>query len=113
VRDTCLRDIQLRLKTVRGHLMAVERMIASQHACSSVLPQVFAIQRALDEVTTTLIEEYTEDCLAMLAAPGGRTEFEQAIRSLRDIYQAAGRVKARRVPTTGDAEIDIGPRRIR
>lgn len=100
------RDIQFRVTTANGHLKAVGRMIASGHPCPAILAQVFAVQRALDEVARLLVDEHSDQCLGLLMSSEGEDEFERAVRSLAEVYRETDRL---RVPSArADDQDGIG-----
>ncbi len=80
-----------RLKTTRGQLLAVERMLAQGAGPAALLHQLYAARRALDAVSELLIDDSIRDCLHRLAAAGGQAEVEQRIEELSNLYAAQGR----------------------
>lgn len=80
-----------RLKTTRGQLLAVERMLAQGAGPAALLHQLYAARRALDAVSELLIDDSIHDCLHRLAAAGGQAEVEQRIEELSHLYAAQGR----------------------
>lgn len=80
-----------RLKTTRGQLLAVERMLAQGAGPAALLHQLYAARRALDGVSQLLIDDSIHDCLRRLEATGGQEEVERRIEELSDLYAAQGR----------------------
>lgn len=61
-----------RLKTVRGHLDAVIRMVEEERYCPDVMKQVSALQGSLERVNRVLLENHLETCV-LHAVEEGRT----------------------------------------
>jgi len=62
-----------RLKTVRGHLDAVIRMVEEEHYCPDIMKQVSALQGSLEKVNRVLLQNHIETCV-MHAVTEGRSE---------------------------------------
>jgi len=62
-----------RLKTVRGHLDAVIRMVEAEQYCPEVMKQVSALQGSLERVNRVLLQNHLETCVP-LAISQGRSE---------------------------------------
>ncbi len=52
-----------RLKTVRGHLDAVIRMVDEERYCLEVMKQVSALQGSLEGVNRVLLQNHIETCV--------------------------------------------------
>ena len=61
-----------RLKTVRGHLDGVIRMVEEERYCPDIMKQVSALQGSLEKVNRVLLENHVETCV-MHAVEEGRT----------------------------------------
>jgi len=61
-----------RLKTVRGHLDAVIRMVEDERYCPDIMKQVSALQGSLEKVNRILLENHLETCV-LHAVEEGRT----------------------------------------
>jgi len=57
------KEILTRLKTVRGHIAGVERMIEEEKACEDILLQLVAIRSAIHKVSTAVAQHYANSCL--------------------------------------------------
>lgn len=62
-----------RLKTVRGHMDAVIRMVEEESYCPDIMKQVSAVQGSLEKVNRVLLQNHVETCV-MHAVNEGRTE---------------------------------------
>lgn len=85
-------EVQFRIKTTRGQLLAVERMLASGAGPAALLHQLYAARRALDGISQLLIAESTDGCLRCMAVTNGQEEVKRRIEELADLYAAQGRL---------------------
>lgn len=58
-----INKILTRLKTVRGHIAAVERMIEEEKECDEILLQLVAIRSAIHKVSVVMAQQYTSTCM--------------------------------------------------
>ena len=70
-----------RLKTVRGHLDGIIRMLESDEYCVDVMKQISAVQSALERTNRVMLHNHLETCFSA-AVIGGQGE--QAIAELVD-----------------------------
>jgi CsoR family transcriptional regulator, copper-sensing transcriptional repressor len=52
-----------RLKTVRGHLDAVIRMVEEERYCPDIMKQVSALEGSLEGVNRVLLQNHIETCV--------------------------------------------------
>lgn len=62
-----------RLKTARGHLDAVIRMVEDDTYCPEVMKQLSAVQGSLERASRIVLQNHLETCVAA-AMVAGRTE---------------------------------------
>ena len=70
-----------RLKTVRGHLDGIVRMLESDAYCVDVMKQISAVQSALERTNRVMLHNHLETCFSE-AVVGGQGE--KAIAELVD-----------------------------
>ena len=70
-----------RLKTVRGHLDGIIRMLESDAYCVDVMKQISAVQSALERTNRVMLHNHLETCFSE-AVVGGQGE--SAIAELVD-----------------------------
>jgi DNA-binding FrmR family transcriptional regulator len=58
-----MKQILTRLKTVRGHISGVERMIEEDKSCEDILLQLVAIRSAVHKVSVIVAQKYANTCL--------------------------------------------------
>ncbi len=59
-----------RLRSARGHVDAVTRMVEADRSCIDVLHQLSAVQEALAGVRRRLLERHLRECLEAAVAAG-------------------------------------------
>jgi CsoR family transcriptional regulator, copper-sensing transcriptional repressor len=81
------RDALNRLKTVRGHLEGVIRMVEDDAYCVDLMKQVSALQSSLERVNRVILRNHLETCFSE-AVSGGRGK--AAIDELVDAVKFSG-----------------------
>jgi CsoR family transcriptional regulator, copper-sensing transcriptional repressor len=77
-------DALLRLKTVRGHLDGVIRMVEAEAYCPDLMKQVAAAQASLERVNRILLQNHLETCITeAIQAGGGSAKIAELIEALR------------------------------
>ena len=73
-----------RLKTVRGHLDAVIRMVDEEEYCPDIMKQVSALQGSLEGVNRVLLQNHVETCV-LEHVKSGRSEqvVDELLETLR------------------------------
>ncbi|MDA8442107.1 MAG: metal-sensitive transcriptional regulator [Peptococcaceae bacterium] len=56
------KDVLNRLKTVKGHVSGIEKMIEQDQNCSDILLQLGAIRSAINKVSIIIAEHYALAC---------------------------------------------------
>lgn len=78
------RDALMRLKTVRGHLDGVIRMVEDEVYCPDLMKQVAAAQASLERVNRILLQNHLETCVTeAIHAGGGKAKIAELIDALR------------------------------
>jgi len=80
-----------RLKTARGHLDAVVRMVEDDTYCPDVMKQLSAVQGSLERASRVMLRNHLETCVAA-AMQAGRTEeiVDELMEALRFDRVATG-----------------------
>jgi len=73
MKDEYQRQIVNRLKTARGHLDGVLRMVEDEAYCPDVMKQLSAVQGSLERASRLVLRNHLETCVAA-AMRDGRTE---------------------------------------
>lgn len=58
-----VKQILTRLKTVRGHIAGVEKMIEEEKSCEEILMQLVAIRAAVHKASVLVAQRYANSCL--------------------------------------------------
>lgn len=85
-------ELVLRLRSIEGHIRAIQRMLEEDRTCVDVVRQTLAVKRALERVSQLLVASHLRACIG--ADPegdpdGGR---ERAVRELLDVLELSGRL---------------------
>ena len=73
-----------RLKTARGHLDAVIRLVEADTYCVQVIKQIAAVRGALDRVSRIELENHLEHCLVDQIAAG------QSAQAIAEVVEILG-----------------------
>lgn len=73
-----------RLKIARGHLDKVIKMVDKQEYCIDVLHQSQAVQAALKETDSVILENHLKTCVADSFKKGNKT---QAIKEVMEVFK--------------------------
>jgi CsoR family transcriptional regulator, copper-sensing transcriptional repressor len=78
------RDALVRLKTVRGHLDGIIRMVEAEAYCPELMKQVAAAQASLERVNRILLQNHLETCVTEAIQSGeGSAKIAELIQALR------------------------------
>lgn len=84
MKDVHERAVLNRLKTARGHLDAVIRMVEQDTYCPDLMKQLSAVQGSLERASRIVLQNHLETCVAA-AMVAGRTDeiVEELMEALR------------------------------
>lgn len=73
-----------RLKTVKGHINGIEKMLEEGKSCDDVLLQVLAVKSSLHKVGLLIMENHAMDCLLATDENGkiDQAHMEQVIKTI-------------------------------
>ncbi|ABR47389.1 protein of unknown function DUF156 [Alkaliphilus metalliredigens QYMF] len=57
------KDIVNRLRTIKGHIQGIEKMIEEDKECEDILLQITAVKSSVDRVGQLIIENHSKECL--------------------------------------------------
>lgn len=66
------REVLSRLRTIRGHVSGIERMVEEQKPCTDILLQIAAVRSALDKTGEHVIRNYFDTCWQELEDQSGK-----------------------------------------
>ncbi len=81
--------ILARLRSVKGHLGGVIRMVEADQYCIDVIRQTKAIQNAIDKVNALVLERHLNHCVSRAIRSNNGKERERVISELLDIFDAS------------------------
>ncbi len=88
MKDQHKKDSLNRLKTVRGHVESVIRMVEEERYCPDIMKQVSALQGSLERVNRVLLQNHLETCVTHAIAEGRTAEIvDELMETMR--YTAA------------------------
>jgi CsoR family transcriptional regulator, copper-sensing transcriptional repressor len=64
------KDVLNRLKTVKGHVAGIEKMIEDGKACGDILLQLGAIKASINKVSGIISEHYALECYDQAVSQG-------------------------------------------
>ncbi len=74
-----------RLRTIKGHIAGIEKMIIDDKSCADVLLQLTAVKSSVHKVGLALIEEHAMQCLAEQPVEKiDRSEVENVLKQILD-----------------------------
>lgn len=85
-------ELVLRLRSIEGHIRAIERMLEADRCCTDVVRQTLAVRRALDKVSQLLVASHLRSCLGAEAERDSDGTRERAVQELLDILELSGRM---------------------
>lgn len=84
MQDQYQRQIVNRLKTARGHLDAVVRMVQDEAYCPEVMKQLSAVQGSLERASRLVLRNHLETCVAEAMREGRTAEIvDELMEALR------------------------------
>lgn len=83
------KEILSRLKTARGHIAGVERMIEEDKTCEEILLQLLAIRSSIQKVSAVVAQRYANTCLldAIEQGESRRDVLNKAIETIMKLSQ--------------------------
>ena len=79
MQDTQRTALLNRLKTARGHLDAVVRMVEEDTYCVDVMKQLSAVQGSLERASRVVLRNHLETCVATAMQDGRTTEIVEEL----------------------------------
>lgn len=73
-----------RMKIIKGHVNAIERMIENDQYCVDIVLQSLAVQKALKKLDMAVIEQHMKSCVVDQIKDGN---VDDAIKELMEIYK--------------------------
>jgi DNA-binding FrmR family transcriptional regulator len=61
--DIVKEEVLTRLKTIKGHITGIEKMMEEGKSCEEVLLQIAAVRSSIEKAGLMILEEHAVDCL--------------------------------------------------
>jgi DNA-binding FrmR family transcriptional regulator len=81
-----------RLKTVEGHLRGVIRMVEQDAYCIDVIRQITAVERALNKVSTQILEGHLDSCVTTAIKGDDPRERARVLREISEVFEMSSKV---------------------
>ena len=77
-------EVLTRLRTVKGHIAGIERMVEEQQDCANILIQLSAIRSSVEKIGVYILENNAVDCLCrdLAGQPEDRQKIEAVVRQI-------------------------------
>ncbi len=85
-------DLLRRLKSIKGHVNGIERMLEDEAYCIDVIKQIQAVQAALNKVSVQLLDGHLRSCVVTAVNSDDLTERERVLNEIADVYETATKV---------------------
>ncbi len=97
MKDVHQRNVLNRLKTARGHLDGIIRMVEDDTYCPEVMKQLSAVQGSMERASRIVLRNHLETCVAA-AMVAGRTDeiVDELMEALRYDRITTGPVRGAR-----------------
>ena len=79
-----------RLRRIEGQVQGLQRMLDNEAYCVDILLQISAVQGALEQVQKLLLSRHIESCVADAMRSGSKSERQQRIEELLDVFSRFG-----------------------
>lgn len=76
------KNIINRLRTLKGHIAGIEKMVEEGKNCEDILVQIAAIKSSMHKVGVIIIEEHAMDCLLSDEEPLNKEKVENVLKTL-------------------------------
>lgn len=77
------KDIIFRLRTIKGHIDGIEKMVEEGKTCDEILLQIAAIKSSIEKVGYSILENHANECLINIEKQGVNVdEVNKVIRSI-------------------------------
>ena len=79
-----------RLRRIEGQVQGLQRMLDNDASCVDILLQISAVQGALEQVQKLLLGRHIESCVTDALRSGSKSDRQQKIDELLDVFARFG-----------------------
>ena len=90
--DETTDQILNRLKSVEGHVRGIRRMVEEGDYCIDIVNQILAVQRALQKISTLVLDRHLRTCVTTAIQGEDPDERERVIHEILQVFQATGKL---------------------
>lgn len=80
-----------RLRSIKGHVQGVEKMVEEEAYCIDIVNQIQAIQSALQKVSSLVLDRHLHTCVTTAIRGDDPDERERVITEIMGVFNAKGR----------------------
>ncbi len=81
--DIIKMEVLNRLKTIKGHLSGIEKMVEDGKSCEEILLQIAAVRSSVEKTGLMLLEEHAVECLVEdIASKESKEKLERIISTI-------------------------------
>lgn len=81
-----------RLKSIEGHVRGIQRMVEDDSYCIDVIRQVHAVQKALESVSSLVLENHLNTCVTTAIRGDDVDERQRMIGEIVSVFQETGKL---------------------
>jgi DNA-binding FrmR family transcriptional regulator len=84
------RQVLNRLKSIEGHVRGIQRMVEDDSYCIDMIRQIHAVQKALESVSTLVLENHLNTCVTTAIRGDDVDERQRMIGEIVSVFQRQG-----------------------
>jgi len=84
------RQVLNRLKSIEGHVRGIQRMVEDDSYCIDMIRQIHAVQKALESVSTLVLENHLNTCVTTAIRGDDVDERQRMIGEIVSVFQETG-----------------------
>jgi DNA-binding FrmR family transcriptional regulator len=81
-----------RLKSIKGHVSGIERMLEEDAYCIDIIKQIQAVQAALNKVSVRLLDNHLRSCVVTAVNSHSAKERERVLGEIAEVFETATKV---------------------
>ncbi len=85
-------EVLNRLKSIEGHIRAVQRMVERDAYCIDILKQTQAVQGAIDKVNLIILENHLKNCVTTAIRGQDPGQREKVLSELLQLFRGTSAV---------------------
>ncbi|MFZ2489809.1 MAG: metal-sensitive transcriptional regulator [Anaerolineae bacterium] len=86
------RQLLNRLKSIEGHVRGIQRMVDEETYCIDVIRQIHAVQKALDGVSSLVLENHLNTCVTTAIRGSDVDERQRMIGEIVNVFQETSKL---------------------